>query len=97
MIRCHERDHAHFPEAGRGSSRAAFFDFLSPSGGIRPPAPGEAKNRSLRVQGIRLDQYTLKFQLAQQLPAHCALLVFTCCVAGLADRHTQLNAESPGR
>ena len=61
------------------------------------PCFWSGQNLSLRVQGIRLDQYTLKFQLAQQLPAHWALLVFTCCVAGLADRHTQLNAESPGR
>jgi len=36
------------------------------------------------VQGIRLDQDTLKIQLTQQVPEHGALVVLTGGVAGLA-------------
>jgi hypothetical protein len=41
------------------------------------------------MEGIRLDQHTVKIQLSEELPQHLSLLVFADGVAGLADRHSQ--------
>ncbi|MCS5697519.1 hypothetical protein NZK32_00460 [Cyanobium sp. FGCU-52] len=41
------------------------------------------------MEGIRLDQHTLEIQLAEQLPEHRLLMVFSGGVTGLADRHAQ--------
>jgi hypothetical protein len=41
------------------------------------------------MEGIRLDQHTLEIQLAEQLPEHRPLMVFSGGVTGLADRHAQ--------
>lgn len=43
----------------------------------------------LRVERIRLDQHTLKVKYTEQLLEHFKLVVLSCCVAGLSDRHTQ--------
>ena len=41
------------------------------------------------MEGIRLDQHTLKVELTEQLFEHRPLMVFAGGVAGLADRHTE--------
>lgn len=41
------------------------------------------------MQGIRLDQHALKFQLAEQLPQHCPLMIFAGGVSGLTVRHAK--------
>jgi hypothetical protein len=41
------------------------------------------------VERIRLDQHTVKIELAEQLFEHRPLMVFAGGVASLADRHTQ--------
>ena len=41
------------------------------------------------MERIRLDQHALKIQLPKQLLEHGSLMVFSCGVAGLSDRHTQ--------
>jgi hypothetical protein len=78
-----------FPGTGIGSGDAASSDWLLPSEGSRPPAPGAAEKRTLGMQGIRLDQNTLKIQLAKELPQHRSFVVIPGGVAGLADRHAQ--------
>jgi hypothetical protein len=47
------------------------------------------RKRRLLVEGIRLDQHTLKVELPEQLLEHGTLVVLSCCVAVLSDRHTQ--------
>ncbi|WP_254995253.1 hypothetical protein [Cyanobium sp. Aljojuca 7D2] len=41
------------------------------------------------MQRVRLDEYTLEIQLAEQLPPHCLLVVAGGGVAGLADCHAR--------
>ena len=41
------------------------------------------------MQGIRLNEYALKIQLAKELPQHRPFVVLPGGVAGLTDGHTQ--------
>jgi hypothetical protein len=41
------------------------------------------------MQGIRLNEYALVIQLAEQLPEHRPLVVFAGGITSLADGHTQ--------
>ena len=53
------------------------------------PSSCNCQERSLGVQGIRLDEQALQNQLAQQLFVHSAVMVFIGGIAGLADRQTR--------
>jgi hypothetical protein len=41
------------------------------------------------VERIRLDEHTLEIELTKQLLEHGTLVILSCCVAGLSDRHAQ--------
>jgi hypothetical protein len=41
------------------------------------------------VERIRLDEHTLQIQLPKQLLENSSLVVFTCGIANLGDRHSQ--------
>ena len=41
------------------------------------------------MQAIRLDQDSIKIQLAEELPENCSFVVVASGVAGLTDSHAQ--------
>jgi hypothetical protein len=43
------------------------------------------------MERVRLDQHTLKIQLAKELPQYRPLVVLTSGVAGLTDRYAQCS------